>query len=120
MKVLQNRTTAEIVIALVGNKIDLSIMRCIQTDEAQTYAYEHGLLFMETSAKTNVNITKIFKEIGMYNKIKIYFKNEFHFEIILIDLAEKLPKNETNTTGRGRYLGKSERTKNKGLNNCCN
>lgn len=41
-------------------------MRSVQTDESQTYAYENGLLFMETSAKTSANVTEIFKAIGRY------------------------------------------------------
>lgn len=44
-------------------------MRSVQTDESQTYAYENGLLFMETSAKTSANVTEIFKAIGMYFSI---------------------------------------------------
>lgn len=64
MKELQRQSTG-IVIALAGNKIDLNSMRSVQTDESQTYAYENGLLFMETSAKTSANVTEIFKAIGM-------------------------------------------------------
>ncbi|KAK3430400.1 hypothetical protein EUGRSUZ_E02135 [Eucalyptus grandis] len=33
--------------------------------EAQTYAQEHGLFFMETSAKTAANVNEIFYEIGI-------------------------------------------------------
>lgn len=32
--------------------------------EAQTYAQENGLFFMETSAKTAINVNDIFYEIG--------------------------------------------------------
>lgn len=95
VKELQRQATG-IVIALAGNKIDLNSMRSVQTDESQTYAYENGLLFMETSAKTSANVTEIFKAI-----------------------AEKLPKNETaSTTGQGRRLVESEGT-NKSLSSCC-
>lgn len=70
VKELQRQATPGIVIALAGNKLDLNSMRSVQTDESQTYAYENGLLFMETSAKTSANVTEIFKAIGMYfNKL---------------------------------------------------
>lgn len=70
MKDLQEQATADIVIALVGNQIDLcNTMRCVQTYEVQTYANEHRLRFTETSTKTSVNITEIFREIGTYKRI---------------------------------------------------
>ena len=34
--------------------------------EAQAYAEDNGLLFMETSAKTAMNVNEIFLAIGMY------------------------------------------------------
>ncbi|KAK7939918.1 hypothetical protein WMY93_003244 [Mugilogobius chulae] len=59
VKELQRQASPNIVIALAGNK------------EAQAYADDNSLLFMETSAKTAVNVNEIFMAI-----------------------AKKLPKNE--------------------------
>ena len=64
MKELQRQASPSIVIALAGNKSDLAAKRMVDHDEALTYAEENGLLFMETSAKTAMNVTDIFLEIG--------------------------------------------------------
>jgi Ras-related protein Rab-2A len=41
-----------ITITLVGNKCDLSERRAVSYAEGEKFAKEHGLIFMETSAKT--------------------------------------------------------------------
>ena len=82
---LQRQASPGIVIALVGNKLDLTNeaagssgadgeeadggddsgdARKVSTEEAKTYADEEGLLFFETSAKTGVNVTEVFTAIA--------------------------------------------------------
>lgn len=51
-------------IALVGNKIDMEACRTVEFNEAKSYADENDLIFMETSAKTNVNINETLRVIG--------------------------------------------------------
>jgi GTPase SAR1 family protein len=65
VKELQINANSGIIIALAGNKLDLNTIRSVETDESRTFAHENGLIFMETSAKTCVNVTEIFKAIGM-------------------------------------------------------
>ncbi|NXG26423.1 RAB17 protein, partial [Grallaria varia] len=50
----------EIVIALVGNKTDLAAEREVTTEEGEEFAQTKGLLFMETSAKSNYQVNDIF------------------------------------------------------------
>ncbi|XP_068877540.1 ras-related protein Rab-17 [Aphelocoma coerulescens] len=50
----------EIVIALVGNKTDLAAEREVTTEEGEEFAQTKGLLFMETSAKSNHQVNDIF------------------------------------------------------------
>ena len=51
-------------IALAGNKTDLSIKRKVQSEDAQAYVDEAGIMFMETSAKTASNVNELFVAIG--------------------------------------------------------
>lgn len=64
VKELQRQASPNIVIALAGNKSDLPNKRMVDTDEAQAYAEENSLLFMETSAKSAMNVNDIFLAIG--------------------------------------------------------
>jgi GTPase SAR1 family protein len=64
VKELQRQASPNIVIALVGNKLDLANKRAVSTEDAQAYAEENGLLFMETSAKAGTNVTDVFTAIG--------------------------------------------------------
>ncbi len=80
---LQRQASPGIVIALVGNKLDLTSggagdggdaedagaedsgdARKVSTEEAKSYAEEEGLLFFETSAKTGYNVTEVFTAIA--------------------------------------------------------
>ncbi|KAL9098324.1 MAG: hypothetical protein Q9187_009679, partial [Circinaria calcarea] len=87
---LQRQASPGIVIALVGNKLDLTASgeggqedsapaaddsavdvgegegdaRKVTTKEARDYAEEEGLLFFETSAKTGANVQEVFTAIA--------------------------------------------------------
>lgn len=73
VKELQRVASPTIVIALAGNKADLADKRAVETEEAQAYAESHGLFFIETSAKTAVNVNEIFVAIGMVDFSLSYF-----------------------------------------------
>jgi len=83
VKELQRQASPNIVIALAGNKADLANKRAVETEEAQAYADENGLLFMETSAKTAMNVNDIF-----------------------LAIAKKLPKTDQNAAGAGSGAGR--------------
>ncbi|NXB97659.1 RAB17 protein, partial [Orthonyx spaldingii] len=53
----------EIVVALVGNKTDLAAEREVTTEEGEEFARTKGLLFMETSAKSNYQVNNVFMAV---------------------------------------------------------
>lgn len=76
---LQRQASPNIVIALAGNKADLAAKRAVEFEEAKSYAEENGLLFMETSAKTAMNVNDIFLAIGTYALFRRAIEGEdFH------------------------------------------
>merc|ERR1712070_842392 len=55
----------DMVLALLGNKVDLATeKRAVETAQAEAFARDKGLIFMETSAKTGVNVQEIFQAIA--------------------------------------------------------
>ncbi|XP_030332885.1 ras-related protein Rab-5A isoform X5 [Strigops habroptila] len=72
VKELQRQASPNIVIALAGNKADLANKRAVDFQEAQAYADDNSLLFMETSAKTSMNVNEIFMAIALISKLNVF------------------------------------------------
>ena len=63
VKELKTKTTNCIVL-LVGNKVDLIENRKVDIDMVDDFAKNHGLIYIETSAKTGEKVDEIFKTIA--------------------------------------------------------
>merc|ERR1711976_450275 len=55
----------EAIIMLVGNKIDLNDARKVSAEEGKKKANELNLSFVETSAKTGINVKHLFKKVAL-------------------------------------------------------
>ena len=55
---LQN-AAADVEKMILGNKCDLSDSRVVSKERGQLLADEHGIKFMETSAKASINVEEV-------------------------------------------------------------
>ncbi|RKP18388.1 ras-domain-containing protein, partial [Rozella allomycis CSF55] len=83
---------------LIGNKCDMTDKKVVDTEKGKQLAAEYGIRFMETSAKTNINVEESFVSLARDIKKR------------LIDSAEE-QKPKTNIE-----LSKGTR---KGFSSCC-
>ena len=60
---LNEKAPANIVLTLVGNKIDLE-SRQVTREQAEEYARSIGIRYFEVSAKTSVGIEEMFTEVA--------------------------------------------------------
>ena len=61
---IDDHASDDVVKMLIGNKCDMEDKRCITRVRGDALAREHGITFLETSAKNNVNIEKAFFEMA--------------------------------------------------------
>ena len=57
------QNAGEVPVVLAGNKVDIADQRKVSTEEAQAFAADKNLIYLETSAKTGVSVPDLFEGI---------------------------------------------------------
>ena len=73
LKDLTNVNMEEIILCVVGNKIDLNDKRAVNIEEGKKFADEHNLIFQEISAKTGDGFSDLFYK-NLFEQIRIKFR----------------------------------------------
>jgi Ras-related protein Rab-1A len=60
---IREEASKDVVVYIVGNKIDNAKNRKVETEEGKELAEELGFPFMETSAKNNINVSETFEDL---------------------------------------------------------
>lgn len=61
---IQEHAQDDVVLMLLGNKVDSAQERAVKREDAEKLAKDYGLPFMETSAKTGLNVDLAFTAIA--------------------------------------------------------
>jgi GTPase SAR1 family protein len=89
----QHSGNLNLVVLLVGNKGDMEYNRVISINEAKNFAEENELLFMETSAKENMNVELAFRTI-LKDLIEIQSNTDLLKQFLPINLEPPSPISE--------------------------
>jgi len=98
---VMNVKTSDVVIALIGNKVDLENERKVTFSEGKKFAEENGFIFQEISAKDGKNFDNLF-EVQLFDGIYNKFKSEF----------DKRERMEYDENGQGDYDKNENKTNN--------
>jgi len=100
MKEVRDHTSQDIVLMMVGNKMDLRHLRVVNEEEGESFAAENDMLFIETSALDSTNVEDAFHEVIRKAHRKMQLKRkieerreEAKTETIQLEQIKDIPKN---------------------------
>ena len=73
LKDLTNVNMDEVILCIVGNKIDLNDKRAVNAEEGKKFAEERGFIFQEISAKTGEGFSDLFYK-NLFEQIRFKFR----------------------------------------------
>ena len=73
LKDLTNVNMDEVILCIVGNKIDLNDKRAVNAEEGKKFAEEHDFIFQEISAKTGEGFSDLFYK-NLFEQIRFKFR----------------------------------------------
>lgn len=115
---LKDQAEPDLVTMMVGNKIDLCEknpqMRKVDKDEAMNFAHANNLLFEETSAITDQNVTEVFERLLLGSE---KFPS-CQFSFTLIEICTLKSKSRDNNK-RNLVLNSNEKPNNNNSNSNC-
>lgn len=94
----------DVAILIVGNKCDLKNKREIKWDSASQYTQSIGCELIETSAKTNVNVEKSFKQLAQ-NGVKVVLNKKEKDKKTAIKLEQNAQKDKQESANSSYCCG---------------
>jgi Ras-related protein Rab-10 len=78
---IDENANEDVVKMIMGNKLDMEDKRVITTERGAAVAKDHGIPFVETSAKTNINVSRAFHDITLriLEKVCLFFISTYDF-----------------------------------------
>ncbi|XP_051529606.1 ras-related protein Rab-37-like [Myxocyprinus asiaticus] len=76
----------DVIIMLLGNKSDMSSSRVIRREDGEKLAREYGVIFLETSAKTGLNVDHAFITVGkelVRRSVQLPAEPRFHLHDVM-------------------------------------
>ncbi|MFS8018618.1 putative small GTP-binding protein [Helianthus anomalus] len=92
---------SDVIIVLVGNKTDLVDKRQVSIEEGDGKAHEHGVMFVETSAKAGFNIKPLFRKIAAALPGMETISSTKQEDMVDVNLKSSSNTNQSNQQGGG-------------------